>query len=438
MLTESGTVELKRKYVDDIKKTVIAFANGDGGTVYIGVEDDGAVTGVEDPDGTMLQAANALRDAIRPDVTLFVACNAEELEGKTIVTLRVQRGTARPYYLAGKGIRPEGVFVRFGASTVPATEAAILDMIRETSGDCYEASRSLNQQLTFQKAGEYFQKQGLAFGEQQKRTLGLIGSDGTYTNLALLLSEQCIHTLKLAVFQGSRKTVFRDRAELTGSLLNQLDEAFAYIDRFNNTHADYRGLERVDVRDYPVQAIREALLNAIIHRDYSFRAPTLISIFDDRIEFVSVGGLVRGLTKADILLGVSAPRNERLANVFYRLRLIEAYGTGMPKIQECYREQPVQPVIEIADHAFKVTLPNLNYGREAQASETRRTSGLTEREATVLALLEERGSITRREVEKALGVSQATAILALREMTRKGLLRKTGGGRTQAYCLPER
>lgn len=438
MLTESGSVELKRKYVDDIKKTVIAFANGDGGTVYIGVEDDGAVTGVEDPDGTMLQAANALRDAIRPDVTLFVACNAEELEGKTIVTLRVQRGTARPYYLAGKGIRPEGVFVRFGASTVPATEAAILDMIRETSGDCYEASRSLNQQLTFQKAGEYFQKQGLAFGEQQKRTLGLIGSDGTYTNLALLLSEQCIHTLKLAVFQGSRKTVFRDRAELTGSLLNQLDEAFAYIDRFNNTHADYRGLERVDVRDYPVQAIREALLNAIIHRDYSFRAPTLISIFDDRIEFVSVGGLVRGLTKADILLGVSAPRNEQLANVFYRLRLIEAYGTGMPKIQECYREQPVQPVIEIADHAFKVTLPNLNYGREAQTAETRRTSGLTEREATVLALLEERGSITRREVEKALGVSQATAILALREMTRKGLLRKTGGGRTQAYCLPER
>lgn len=438
MLTESGTVELKRKYVDDIKKTVIAFANGDGGTVYIGVEDDGAVTGVEDPDGTMLQAANALRDAIRPDVTLFVVCSAEELEGKTIVTLRVQRGTARPYYLAGKGIRPEGVFVRFGASTVPATEATILDMIRETSGDCYEASRSLNQQLTFQKAGEYFQKQGLAFGEQQKRTLGLIGADGTYTNLALLLSEQCIHTLKLAVFQGGRKTVFRDRAELTGSLLNQLDEAFAYIDRFNNTHADYRGLERVDVRDYPVQAIREALLNAIIHRDYSFRAPTLISIFDDRIEFVSVGGLVRGLTKADILLGVSAPRNEQLANVFYRLRLIEAYGTGMPKIQECYREQPVQPVIEIADHAFKVTLPNLNYDREAQTAETRRTSGLTEREATVLALLEERGSITRREVEKALGVSQATAILALREMTRKGLLRKTGGGRTQAYCLPDR
>ena len=144
------------------------------------------------------------------------------------------------------------------------------------------------------------------------------------------------------------------------------------------------------------------------------------------------------LTKEDILLGVSAPRNEQLANVFYRLRLIEAYGTGMPKIQECYREQPVQPVIEIADHAFKVTLPNLNYGQEAQTAETRRTSGLTEREATVLALLEERGSITRREVEKALGVSQATAILALREMTRKGLLRKTGGGRTQAYCLPDR
>ncbi|MBP7403055.1 MAG: ATP-binding protein, partial [Clostridia bacterium] len=160
MLAESRNAELKREYVDDIRKTVIAFANTDGGTLYIGVEDDGIVCGLEDVDGTLLRASNAIRDAIRPDVTLFTECRTMELDGKPVVAIDIQRGTARPYYLANKGIRPEGVFVRQGTSTVPATETAILAMIRETGGEHYENARSLVQQLSFEKTGEYFKKHG--------------------------------------------------------------------------------------------------------------------------------------------------------------------------------------------------------------------------------------------------------------------------------------
>lgn len=133
MLTENKTTELKREYVDDIKNTVIAFANCDGGTLYIGVDDDGTVCGVEDVDETILRVTNAVRDAVWPDVTMFVECRNDKIDGKPVIFVSVQRGTARPYYLQRKGIRPEGVYVRQGASTVPATDAAILNMIKETS-----------------------------------------------------------------------------------------------------------------------------------------------------------------------------------------------------------------------------------------------------------------------------------------------------------------
>lgn len=439
-MTENLTTELKREYTDDIKYAVVAFANTDGGRIYVGLSDDGSVYGVANPDATVLRITNMIRDSIRPDVTMFIECAVEMMEGKPVVVLAVQRGTARPYYLAGKGIRPEGVYVRQSASSVPASETAILNMIRENSGDRYEDSRSINQQLTFKKAEDYFAKRNLPFGEQQKRTLNIIGSDGTYTNLGMLLSDQCVHTIKIAVFDGSKKSVFRDRKELTGSLLTQMEEAYAYIDQFNRTRAEFAGLERIDRRDYPGEALREALLNAITHRDYGFSASTLISIFDDRIEFVTIGGLVRGLTFDDIMLGISALRNQNLANVFYRLNLIEAYGTGILKINESYADCRLKPQIEVTDNAFKITLPNINYAgqrKEAVSATSTQATDKVDRTESILRLAKERGQIIRRDVEDTLKVSQATAILILRNLVEKGLLIKEGTGKYQKYRIAE-
>ena len=439
MLQESKTTEFKREYTDDLKYAVVAFANTDGGKIYIGINDDGSVQGIENPDGTMLRITNMIRDVVRPDVTMFTECATERIDGKTVIILTVQRGTARPYYLSGKGVRPEGVYIRQGASSVPASETAILNMIKETSGDRYEDARSLNQQLTFEKATDYFTKRNLPFGEQQKRTLKIIGSDGTYTNLGMLLSDQCVHTVKLAVFEGSKKSVFRDRKELDGSLLAQLEDAYAYIDQFNRTRAEFEGLDRIDKRDYPPEALREALLNAMTHRDYSFSGSTLISIFDDRIEFVTIGGLVRGLTFNDIMLGVSALRNQNLANVFYRLKLIEAYGTGILKINESYSDCDVKPLFEVTDNAFKITLPNINYAGERKELPTvpAKVKGKDTRKELVLKLVKQQGSITRKDVEDGLNISQSTAILLLREMVESGLLVKAKEGKFIKYQIAE-
>ena len=433
MNRESLKIEFKREYTEEVKKTVIAFANTDGGEIRIGVDDDGTVVGVADVDSVMLQVTNSVRDSIKPDVTMFLLCESREVEGKPIIIVDVQRGTARPYYLAGKGVRPEGVFIRQGASTVPATESAILKMIRETSGDSYETARSLMQELTFRSAERIFREEKIRFGAKQKRTLGLIGEDGSFSNLALLLSDQCLHTVRLAVFEGASKRVFKDRSEFSGSLLQQLEEIYDYLDRINRTRAEFSGLKRTDIRDYPPEALREALLNAIVHRDYSYSASTLVSVFDDRIEFVSLGGLPKGIGYGDMMLGVSVLRNGRLAEIFYRLRLIEAFGTGMPKIMECYRGYEAQPGIELSDNAFKITLPNVNF----RSSRTTGEDALPDAETRVLKYMAGRSATSRKEIESALGLSQSSAIRVLNGLVERNLVLKTGRGKNTAYSVAE-
>ena len=422
---EATNIEYKREYTANINKAVIAFANTSGGTLYIGISDDGNTVGVTDIDETILNVSNSIRDSIKPDVTLFVDYQQEIINDKSVVKVVVQKGTSSPYYLTGKGLRPEGVFVRQGASTVPATETAILRMIKETDGEKYEDVRSLNQELTFAEATKVFRAQNIPFGSSQQKTLGLKNAGSIYTNLGLLMSDQCIHTVKLAVFEGNVKSVFKDRREFTGSLLKQLSEIYEFIDRYNRNRSEIKGLHRTDKRDYPDEALREALLNALVHRDYSFSDSTLISIFDDRIEFVSIGGLVRGITFNDMMLGISVARNKNLANVFYRLTLIEAYGTGMPKIIRSYEKCTVKPLIEVTDNAFRITLPNTN--------EISEKVFLSENELAVMTLFKDRDSIVRKEIEIALSVSQPMAVRILKGLVNKGEIYTVGGGKNTRY-----
>ncbi|MDM8238902.1 putative DNA binding domain-containing protein [Pseudoflavonifractor phocaeensis] len=429
---ESETLELKEIVVEDIKKEIIAFANSAGGTLYVGVADDGGIVGVENPDTVIQQISNMVRDSIKPDITMFIRYTAKNVEGKQIVAVEIQRGTGRPYYLAKKGLRPEGVYVRQGTSSVPATSTAIRRMIKDTDGDSFEAMRSLEQNLTFQAAEKEFALRDLAFGVSQMKTLGILNTDGIYTNLGLLLSEQCAHTVKAAVFEGTNQSIFRDRQEFTGSLLQQMNEVYEYIDRRNQVHSTFDKLRRIDTRDYPEVAIREALLNSLVHRDYSFSASTLISVYDDRIEFTSIGGLPAGVSLDDIMLGLSVCRNPKLANVFYRLELIEAYGTGMKKIMGVYENSNKKPVIETTDNAFKIILPNLN---EDVGSLPVADAG-SEAERQVLEFIQKNGSISRKETETAVNLKQTAAGRLLSKMIQKKLIVQIGQGKNTKYRLP--
>lgn len=447
LFRESETVELKEVVVDDIKKEIIAFANCDGGKLYIGVRDDGTVIGLDNADSVSLQISNMVRDAIKPDITMFLHYETIVENGKNVVVVDIQRGTDRPYYLAKKGMRPEGVYVRQGYSSVPATDTAIRRMIKETDGDRFEAMRCLNQNLTFEATKKEFELRKTDFEPQQMRTLKLIDQDGLYSNLALLLSDQCVHTIKVAVFQGTDQTIFKDRREFTGSLMQQMNEVYDFIDFRNQTRATIEKLYRVDVRDYPEVAVREALLNLLVHRDYSFSASAFISIYEDRIEFVSIGGLMPGIDLEDVMVGISVCRNQDLANVFYRLHLIEAYGTGMGKIMKAYESMQVKPVIETTKNAFKIILPNINAKYETENATVKTKSGtpvtahtekvLSDEEEKILEYARKHGAITKNDVIGLLEVSASTAARVIRKMVKTNLLEQKGKARNTHYTIAE-
>lgn len=427
---ESEVVELKAEIVGDICKEVIAFANTKGGTLYIGVSNDGSVVGVKNADQVILQMNNMIRDSIKPDVTMFVGYEAQHISDKDIIAVTIQKGTDRPYYLSSKGLKPSGVYVRNGTSSDPATDTAIRRMIKETDGDSFESMRSLEQNLSFEAAEKQFEKQNIPFDAAKMQTLGMISADGIYSNVALLLSDQCPSTIKAATFSGEDKGSFQDRREFGGSLFQQMEELYSYLDMRNQTKATFDGLYRIDTRDYPEDALREALLNSLVHRDYSFRASTIVSVYADRIEFVSVGGLPSGIALDDIMLGLSVCRNPKLAAIFYRLQLIEAYGTGMPKIMNAYTESESKPKIEVSSNAFKITLPNRNTG--ANHAETL-VGTIKGDEKRILDFIGSHGYIVRSDVDRLLEVSQATANRILKRMVAEGLIYQDGNGRKTKY-----
>lgn len=433
--TESENIELKLEYTSDIKKTVVAFANSKGGTLYIGVSDKGEIIGVDDLDKTLLNISNFIRDSIKPDVSIYTSSIIKNIEGKNIIEINVQQGINRPYYIAEKGLKPSGVYVHQGNASVPASVELIRQMIKETDGDKFEMVRSFNQDLTFEYAKTEFKNKNFKFNQVQMKTLGIQDNEGLYTNLGLLLSDQCLHSIKVAYFDGKDKNVFKDRREFNGSLLKQLSDSFEYIDLFNKTKASFSGLNRIDKRDYPAEAIREALINSIVHREYSFSGSTLIKIFEDRIEIVSLGGLVPGLALEDIMIGVSQCRNEKLANIFYRLKLIEAYGTGISKILSGYSKNDKKPLINATYGAFQVVLPNLNYIDNDLVKEEKDDYISNPQHTMILNFIKKNGSITRSETQNILNVGQTRAINILKEISNEGLIKKIGKGKNTMYII---
>lgn len=432
IMIENEKCEFKSEYTDNILKTIIAFVNSDGGKILIGVNDNGVPTGIENIDECYTRITNSVRDSISPDVTMFIKYTINEED--RIIVITVSEGTNKPYFLKSKGMRPEGVYVRQGATSAPASMEKIRQMIKLSEKETFESGRALNQDLHFTEATNEFSIKKVEFNKGKYVSLGIINPDDElYTNLAVLLSDECEHTIKVAIFDGNDKKTFKDRKEFTGSLFKQLRNCYEYLKLCNHTAATFEGLDRIDRDDYPVSALREALLNAIVHRDYSFSGSIMINIFDDKVEFVSLGGLVSGLSKEDILRGVSQTRNHNLANVFYRLKHVEAYGTGIQRIFDLYAEDNLQPDIIITDNTFTMILPNRNVGEKTK--EFMLQKPMTQQEKSILGYIKENGFITDYEVQTMFDVKQTRAYNIIKSMKDKGLLVTKGRGNDKKHYL---
>jgi ATP-dependent DNA helicase RecG len=401
--------------------------------------------GVENPDRVSAQVTNMLRDAIRPDISLISRVEIGFQESKALIHVTVNRGGKRPYYITSKGMTTAGVYVRHGNTSAPASADAIREMIRDTDGYSYENNLSFDQQLTFEYSGKVFADRGIAFGRSQMKTMKMIDPDGNFTNLAMLLSDQCFHSIQFACFQGTGIGTFTERQRYTGSILKQLDEAFLALNRYNRTRSEIQGLRRIDRRDYPEVVLREALINAIVHREYDRDVSTNIRVFDDRIEIVSYGGLPPNTTIETFLLGLSMPRNKNLANIFYRLELIEAFGSGIPKMTDIYRESGQEINFRTSPSGFMIVLPNLNHQRESRMQRPEPTASHDEvapledqRLKSARDLILMKGPVSRKEFQTVWGLGRNAAAKEIEKQVKNGFLVRIGKSRNTKYGIADR
>ena len=426
MINECELIEFKLIYTDKLYKEIIAFANTSGGKILIGVENDGTKEGVLNLDETYNKITNGIRDAINPDITMFVKYTL--IENK-IIQIEVGDGSMKPYYLKSKGIKPSGVFVRQGASSVQASFDQIRAMIKDSDGDTFEIMRSMEQNLTFNSVKEIFAMNNIEFSESKYKVLGIIlPKENIFSNLGLIVSDQCLHSIKIAVFSDEERTNILDRKEFTGSIFKQMEKSFDYLNLCNKKKEQINGLERIETFDYPIEALREALLNAIIHRDYSFSGSIIINISNKEIEFISIGGLLPGLTLEDIRAGISQPRNKYLSEIFYRLRLIESYGIGIRKIFSLYDHNEVKPRIEITNNTFKIILPNMNYGNE-----NTNVNILSPQINMILEYIDKYNQIDDLEIQDLLNIKKTRVFVLTKEMKDLGLIKSIGRGANKIY-----
>lgn len=436
MYYESDRVEFKSMFTKDIVKEIIAFLNTSGGKIYVGVDDKGCVIGVDDIDGTLNQLSSTIQDNIQPDAKSLIRI---ELEEDNVICINVFEGSNKPYYIKGKGLRPEGVYVRLGAASVQSSEIGIKRMLIQSANISYEKLPSIQQELTFEKTRMVFLEQQINFEEKDHRNLMLVNNRTQFNNAGLILSDQSNHSVKIAVFSEKDEFEFLDRREITGSIFDVLEKTLDYIHLNNHLKSRVESYRRKESYDYDSEIIREGIMNALIHRDYSFSGSIFVRIYVNRIEIVSLGGLTFGLSMDDINAGISQSRNPILASIFYRLKYVEAYGTGIRKIRSEYSDYSLSQLIKVTNNTFKLILWNKNYSNNVQIKKEEEAiySVLSTDEKHVMSLLDSYDFITRLQVQESMKIGQTKAGIILKSLNDKGYLMKNGKGKKTVYLTKD-
>ena len=396
-------------------KTVSAYANYDGGIIEFGRMDDGSIIGLDDPKQTCLSIENQINDAIQPVPHFELVINPTT----KVVTLHVKAGEFKPYLYRNKAYK------RADTSTIAVDRVEFQRLILEGMNKNYEELPAINQELHFtyleQRLIEKLNIKSLNM--DILKTLELYTDKNGFNHAAVLLSDDNRSPGIDIARMGDTIDIFHERHILKDiSILEQYDQALELI------HKQYRyeqvvGGRRERVETIPLKAIREALANAVVHRVWDINAPIRVLLYKDRLEITSPGGLPVGLSELEYLQGqITLLRNPIIAGVFYKLDIIEQFGTGILRIMQAYKDSFVKPGFRIYPNIITVVLPLL-----------RDSSSLESDEREVYDLLTENIELSRPDIEYQLGISKAKAIRLLNELIEKNAIERVGSGRGTVY-----
>ena len=413
-MAENRFLEYKETISNTFLKTVSAFANYDGGEIIFGIDDDGKAVGIQEPVQKCLDIENRINDSIapQPDYELTVA-------GNHTIVLKVYAGVHKPYLYKSKAYK------RNDTSTVEVDHIEMTRLILEGSNLSYEELPSEMQDLTFEKLEkELKSKAGIERLDLNiLKTLNLFSDRNGYNVAAEILADQnTLPGVDIGKFGDSISIIKKRKTYEHTSILNLYDAAYEMF----RDYYEYDVIEESERRTVsliPGAAYREAVANALIHRVWDVKDHIRIFMFDDRVEIFSPGGLPRGMTKEAYLSGnYSALRNPVISNVFFRLKIVEIFGTGIRRIKESYKDSVVKPEFEVYENSIKVILPVVK-----ERASINGEAGLVYDTVSMQA-----GSSISQIVEKVpFGKTKTRKIL--NELESKGLIRVTGNGRGTKY-----
>ena len=416
-MRETRELEFKETITNTFLKTVSAFSNYNGGTILFGVDDDGNVKGLPDVKQACLDIENKINDSIspQPDYMLEIQNNDQTIK------LTVKSGLQKPYLYKAKAYK------RNDTATIEVDTLEFSRLVLEGKNISFEELPCKDQELSFEILHRKLQDSIKieTFNHDTLKTLNLYDNVNGFNNAAgLLADENHFSEIDIVKF-GENINIIQKRVTFDHISILDVYEKTLAVFRDYYQYEIIKGADRKMVEKIPESAFREAIANALIHRTWDVDSHIRVSMFDDRIEVVSPGGLPAGITAEEYLSGkLSVLRNRNLANVFYRLGFVEIFGTGITRIKQVYAESLIKPDFEVSENAIKIVLPIF----EANVN-------LTEDEKVIYKSLSKTTVKSISEITPCVPFGKSKTIQLLKAMGEKGVVTIEGKGRGTKYLI---
>ena len=378
---ESEKIEFKENAkTNTYIKTVVAFANGNGGKIVFGVKDNKEIVGVENEFEVMDGIINAISDSCYPMIVPDISLHT--LENKTVILVEIEGGKKKPYYLKSKGVQ-KGTYIRSGATTRIIEEDYVLkELVLEGENKYFDQQVCYGESVSdeeIEKFCEWLEKLARKNSENDteirkitRNTLlnwkvleeknGRIFPTNAYILLSGKENWEVSRKIQCGVFKGETRSIFVDKKEFEGSIIMQLEKAYQYVLEKINLGSDIVGIYRVDKYEIPPKSIREVIANAVIHRSYLEPNDIQVALYDNRLEITSPGMLLSGVNVKRMKEGYSKLRNRAIASVFAYVNIIEKWGSGIPRIMNEIRKYGLQEPEFIAfENDFRVNIYRKSY-----------------------------------------------------------------------------
>lgn len=436
---ENSRTEFKVKLVDDLEESVIAFLNKDGGNIYIGIDDNGNIVGLKNNiDFLQRKVKDLIISNIEPSVLGLFDIETLEKNNKKYLKITIAKGYETPYHIKGMGMTPDSCFIRVGSSNEKMDEHLINKMFRERTKNSLKNIISPRQDLTFRDLKIYYVEKGFEIGDNFEKQLGFYTKDGKYNYVAYLLADENSASIKVAKYVGDDVDELMENYEF--GYCSLVKATYRVLEKFRTENKIYAKItypERKEQPMYDYNAVREVIINAIVHNDWSTEYPPKFEFFSDRLEISSFGGIQSEFTEEEFLEGYSAPKNPELMRVFHDLELVEHLGTGIRRILKKYDKS----IYNFFPHFIRVSIKyNQNEFKYNNSSKEVRKISYSNMELTnvqigIIKLVEDSPNITQDEMAKLLGVTSRTIRNHIKHLVENEYIKRIGADKNGKWIV---